>query len=189
MLMSGTIIRAAIVAGLVAIAVPGRAASIADPSGTWLTEDGRARIRLERCGPRLEQICGYVVWMKNALDAKGAPLKDQNNPDPAKQFRPLLGHQMILGLKPSPEGHFDGQIYNAENGKSYEILLWREPRDLKVKGCMLSVFCATQTWTQTLDAVPGQLVGITGDLNGPKPDQNWVQTILAKPTTAARIVK
>ena len=27
-------------------------AAPADPSGTWLVEDGRARIRLERCGPR-----------------------------------------------------------------------------------------------------------------------------------------
>jgi hypothetical protein len=27
------------------------AASPTDPSGTWLVEDGRARIRIERCGP------------------------------------------------------------------------------------------------------------------------------------------
>ncbi len=31
----------------------GRAETIpADPSGTWLTENGQARIRLERCGTR-----------------------------------------------------------------------------------------------------------------------------------------
>jgi hypothetical protein len=32
------------------IAGSGNAATVADPSGTWLTEDGRARVRVERCG-------------------------------------------------------------------------------------------------------------------------------------------
>jgi hypothetical protein len=33
------------------------AAAPPDPSGTRLVEDGRARIRLERCGPSRERIC------------------------------------------------------------------------------------------------------------------------------------
>ncbi len=27
------------------------AAPAGDPSGTWLTEDGRAKIKIEKCGP------------------------------------------------------------------------------------------------------------------------------------------
>jgi uncharacterized protein (DUF2147 family) len=177
----------AALACLMALAGPVNAAGPADPSGTWLTEDGRARVRLERCGPKQEQICGYIVWMKDPADAKGQPLRDQSNPDIAKRLRPLLGHQLIMGLKPSSEGRFDGQIYNAENGKFYEVSLWRETVDrLKLKGCMLSVFCATQTWTETSDALPGQLVGMTGELNGPKADKEWVQPIQGKPATAGK---
>lgn len=93
-----------------------------------------------------------------------------------------------MGLAPSPDGVFIGQIYNAENGKSYEISLWRETRDLKVKGCLLSVLCSTQTWSQTVDALPGQLVGMTGDFNGPKPDAEWTRPV-AKPPSSAKIVK
>src|SRR5438552_9358668 len=64
---------------------------------------------------------------------------------------------------------FQGQIYNAENGKSYAISVWREPvGGLKIQGCMMSVFCATQTWTETTSALPGQLVGMTGDSSGPR---------------------
>jgi hypothetical protein len=33
--------------------------------------------------------------------------------------------------------------------------------------------CQTQTWQQTLDVQPGQLVGLTGDVNGPKADKEW----------------
>src|SRR5258708_1039712 len=167
-LISRMILRIALAVFQIVVSGLGNAAGVADPSGTWLTEDGRARVRIERCGPKLEQICGYIVWMKDAMDANGQPARDQNNPDIAKRSRPVLGHQLILGLKRSWSGRFDGEIYNAENGKSYEISLWREATDLKVKGCMLSVFCATQTWTQTMDALPGQLVGMTGDPNGPK---------------------
>ena len=188
-LISRTIAGVACAACLMAVVEPGNAASPADPSGTWLTEDGRARVRIERCGVKLEQICGYIVWMKDSTDANGQPLRDQNNPDLAKRARPLLGHQLILGLKPGADGRFEGQIYNAENGKSYEISLRREATDLKVKGCMLSVFCATQTWTQTMNALPGQLIGMTGDLTGPKADKEWAQAAEAKSPTTAKAAK
>src|SRR3954467_2106493 len=50
-------------AGL-ALALPlhAQSAPAQDPSGTWLTEDGRARIRVEKCGPDQNHLCGYVVW-------------------------------------------------------------------------------------------------------------------------------
>jgi len=188
-LISRMVVRVAVAVCQMAVVGPGNAASPADPSGTWLTEDGRARVRIERCGAKLEQVCGYIVWMNEPADAKGQPVRDRNNPDPAKRDRPVLGHQLILGLKPASPGRFDGQIYNAENGKSYDISLWRETRDLKVKGCMLSVLCSTQTWTQTMDALPGQLVGMTGDLNGPKADKEWAQAAQPKPPTVARAGK
>lgn len=170
------------------LASPAGAASPVDPSGTWLTEDGRARIRIERCGPVLEQVCGYIVWMKDPADASGQPFRDQSNPDPAKRGRPVLGHQLILGLTPSAAARFDGRIYDAESGKSYDISLWRETADkLKVKGCMLSILCATQTWAQTVNALPGQLIGMTGDPNGPKADREWAPQ--ARLPTVARAAR
>ena len=185
-----TMLDIALVMSLVVGLAPSTAASSTDPSGTWLTEDGRGRIRVERCGVKLEQICGYIVWMKEPFDAKGQPLKDVQNPDLAKRSRLVLGHQLIMGLAPNFEGHFAGQIYNAENGKFYAISLWRETTDkLRVKGCMLSLFCATQTWGQVTDALPGQLVGMTGDPTGPRADKEWVQEVKAKPPATARAGK
>src|SRR5258708_16994182 len=135
-LISRMILRIALAVFQIVVSGLGNAAGVADPSGTWLTEDGRARVRVERCGAQLEQICGYIVWMKDPTDANGQPPRDQNNPDPAKRFRPVLGLQLILGLKPGSAGPLECPIYNAENGKSYEVSLWREATDLKVKGCM-----------------------------------------------------
>ncbi|WP_246735103.1 DUF2147 domain-containing protein [Bradyrhizobium sp. S69] len=169
---------------------PAIAAPSDEPSGTWLTEDGRARVRVERCGAKLEQVCGYIVWMKDPMDAKGRAALDVQNPDAAKRSRPVLGHQLILGLSLSPDQRFHGQIYNAENGKSYEITLWREAADgLQIRGCMMSILCATQTWTPTTDVAPGQLVGLTGDGNGPRADREWAQIIPAKPPKTTRAAR
>jgi uncharacterized protein (DUF2147 family) len=188
-LISRMILRIALAVFQIVVSGLGNAAGVADPSGTWLTEDGRARVRIERCGAKLEQVCGFIVWMKEPADANGQPLRDQNNPDIAKRSRPLLGHQLILGLKPGADGRFEGQIYNAENGKTYEISLTRGTKDLNVKGCMLAILCASQTWTQTMNALPGQLVGMTGDPTGPKADREWAQAAPAKPPTMARAAK
>jgi uncharacterized protein (DUF2147 family) len=150
------------------------AASLVDPSGTWLTEDGRARVRVEYCGPQQRQVCGYLVWAKQLSDPSGRPFTDAENPDREKRSRPTLGHQMILGLKPNADGRFEGPLYNADNGKSYDISLWRAaPSELRVKGCMLAILCGSQTWTLVTDLAPGQLSGATGSPNGPRPDQEW----------------
>lgn len=184
------ILRGAVGAVLAGFTQPAGAVEPVDPSGTWLTEDGRARIRVERCGPRLEQVCGYIVWLKNPADAKGEPYVDRYNPDPAKRTRPLLGHQLIMGLMPRAVGRFDGEIYNAENGRSYQISVSREAPDrLKIKGCMLALLCATETWTLTTDALPGQLVGMTGDPDGPRADKEWAQVSAVKRSAPAKAAK
>jgi uncharacterized protein (DUF2147 family) len=173
-----------VVAIVLGVASPAEAGPPADPSGTWLTADGRARVRLERCGAGQDRICGYIVWMKDAADARGQAYRDTYNPDPDKRARPLLGHQFIMGARPAADG-FDGEVYNAEDGKSYSVLIWREAPDrLRVKGCLLKLFCQTQTWQQTNDVLPGQLVGLTGDLNGPKPDKEWAAAPRPKPVPA-----
>jgi uncharacterized protein (DUF2147 family) len=167
---------------------PSIAVSPADPNGTWVTEDDSARIRVERCGVKLEQLCGYIVWMKQPVDANGQAIKDQRNPDPAKRSRPVLGQQMLMGLTQNSDGRFEGRVYNAETGKYYEISLWPEAADrLNIKGCMLSILCGTRTWTRTTDVLSGQLVGMTGDRNGPSADKEWARAaIQAKPPVAAK---
>jgi uncharacterized protein (DUF2147 family) len=167
----------------------GHAATLAEPSGTWLTEDGRARVRLEHCGAAPERLCGYIVWMKETVDARGQPFRDKLNPDPAKRARALLGHQMLLGLKPGADGRFTGDVYNAEDGKTYGIAIWRDGASrLAVKGCLFGLFCSTQSWAQTTDAAPGQLLGPTGDTTGPMADAEWVaaRQPAAVATTKAR---
>ncbi|WP_375463788.1 DUF2147 domain-containing protein [uncultured Methylobacterium sp.] len=173
---------------LVALSGAARAAPPADPSGTWLVEDGRARVRLEKCGAGEKSVCGYVVWLKVPLNDKGQPRIDFKNPDPRKQARASLGHQLILGLKPNADARYEGKIYNSEDGKSYDVTIWTDtPAELTVRGCLIAFLCKSQTWNRVTDVVPGQLAGATNGPGGPRTDPEYMA---AKPaatgSTAAK---
>jgi uncharacterized protein (DUF2147 family) len=132
------------------------AQSPVEPTGTWLTEDGRAKIRIEHCN-EASGLCGYVVWLKDPLNDKGQPRTDIYNPDPAKRNRPSLGMQLISSLKVDEDQHFAGDIYNADNGKTYAITLAVEKsNELRVRGCMMHILCGSQSWSRVPDLpVPG----------------------------------
>lgn len=164
------------------------AATFGDPSGTFLTEDTRARIRLEKCGPGGENLCGYVVWLKPAEEEAQGPKLDAKNPDARKRTRQVLGHQLMLGLTANEDGQYVGKIYNNEDGKKYDVTVWLEkPALLKVKGCLIAFLCSTQIWTRTNNVVSGQLAGATGSATGPRPDPEWASaaTVPASTTPAA----
>ena len=121
----------------------------ADPSGTWLTEDGAATVRIASCGAEL---CGTIVALKEPNDpATGRPKTDKHNPDPAMRNRPVIGIQIVFGMKPSgTPDKWNGQVYNAEDGKTYSgIITMQGARNLKLEGCVLGgLICKGQTWTR-----------------------------------------
>ncbi|NEU13958.1 DUF2147 domain-containing protein [Methylobacterium sp. BTF04] len=128
-----------------------QAAPTQDPSGTWLTGDGRAKVRIDRCGPAGANICGKVVWAKTGTNEDGTPRTDIKNPDPKKRSRPVLGLTLLDNLKPE-EAKFSGEIYNADEGKMYQVSLERESTsELSVSGCLLKILCGSQTWTRVPD--------------------------------------
>ena len=53
------------------VAVPLATAVAADPSavGEWVTEGGKARVRIEPCAADPGQLCGAIVWSYRPDDA------------------------------------------------------------------------------------------------------------------------
>ena len=123
--------------------------ALADPSGTWLTENGRSRIRIADCGGAL---CGTIVWLKEPHDPDtGKPKVDKNNTDASKRGRPLIGVPIVLSMKPNGSSKWSGQVYNAEDGKTYSgNIIEQGPNGLKLEGCALGgLVCKAQTWTRS----------------------------------------
>ncbi|MBV8838824.1 MAG: DUF2147 domain-containing protein [Alphaproteobacteria bacterium] len=119
-----------------------------EPVGTWLTEGGKSRIKIADCGGAL---CGTIAWLQEPNDPEtGKPKTDKNNSDAAKRGRPLVGVQIVLGMKPAGSGKWSGQVYNAEDGKTYSgNLTFTGGNSLQLQGCALGgLVCKGQTWTK-----------------------------------------
>jgi uncharacterized protein (DUF2147 family) len=125
-----------------------QSALAADPIGTWLTQNGASRIRLADCGGA---VCGTIVWLKEPNDPDtGKPKLDKNNSDASKRGRPLIGVQIVLGMKAAGADKYSGQVYNAEDGKTYSgNLTYSGGNSLQLQGCALGgLVCKGQTWTK-----------------------------------------
>ena len=122
-------------------------ARAADAFGTWLTSDKEGQVRIVNCGGAL---CGNLVWLKEPNDpATGRPKTDKHNADASKQSRPLLGVPVVLAMKPNGPGQWSGEVYNAEDGKTYSgSFTLTGPDTADLKGCVLSILCKSQTWTR-----------------------------------------
>src|SRR6267154_6221534 len=83
----------------------------ADPTGDWRVADGVANIRVAECNGNM---WGVVAWEKTPGG------RDKNNPDVSKQSRPTLGMAILIDMKKKAGvDQWEGQVYNAKDGKSY----------------------------------------------------------------------
>jgi uncharacterized protein (DUF2147 family) len=114
-------------------------ASAADPIGDWRVANGAAHIRIDDCGGRM---WGIVAWAQE----HGV---DQYNPDPTKRTRSTLGMPIILGMQPAKPNRWEGEIYNAQNGKTYAgSLTLASPDVLRIEGCVLGFLCGGESWNR-----------------------------------------
>jgi uncharacterized protein (DUF2147 family) len=144
----GTTAAAAWLSTAVFVAVnPLATARAADAIGTWYTGDKEGQVRIINCGGAL---CGNLVWLKEPNDpATGRPKTDKHNADASKQSRPLLGVPVVLAMKPSGPAQWSGEVYNAEDGKTYSgSFMVTGPDTAALKGCVLGILCKSQTWTR-----------------------------------------
>jgi uncharacterized protein (DUF2147 family) len=135
-------------AALLAIALLGAstfASFAADPTGTWRAEQGT--VRVSNCGGAL---CATIVSLKEPNDPQtGRPKTDIYNSDASKRNRPLVGVQFVTRLRPQGANKWSGgQLYNYEDGKTYDAnLVLENANTLKLQCCVLFV-CKTKTMTR-----------------------------------------
>ena len=135
----------ATLAALFAAALP-QAQAGDGAGGIWLTQAGDAKVRVSKCGGG---VCGVVVWLKDPIDpATGKPQIDDKNPNPALARRPIIGLPLFTGMRPAGPDKWSGQIYNADDGKTYASnISLSGPDALRVEGCV-GGFCGGETWTR-----------------------------------------
>ena len=97
-------------------------------------------------------MCGNLIWLAepNDPDTK-QPKTDKKNTDVSKQNRPLLGMPIVLSMKPSGGDKWQGQVYNAEDGRHYAgSFTMTGANTAELKGCVMGgLLCKWQTWTRS----------------------------------------
>ena len=117
-----------------------------DPTGTWLSQDGDVKMKVSHCGGA---ICSNIAWLKHPIGDDGKPKVDKHNPDAGKRGRPIMGTPIMLSMKPDGTDSWSGQVYNAEDGKTYSgsfTLAGGNKADLK--GCF-AIICKTKSWMRS----------------------------------------
>jgi uncharacterized protein (DUF2147 family) len=127
-------------------ASPASAQAGGQVTGVWLTQAGDARVRVSKCGGG---ICGVIVWLRVPIDpATGKPQIDDKNPNPALARRPMIGLRLFTGMRPVGPNKWSGQIYDADDGKTYaSSVSVAGPDSLRVEGCV-GALCGGETWSR-----------------------------------------
>ncbi len=107
----------------------GLSPALADPTGTWLRENGEARVRFAKCG---DAICGTVAWLKDPATAKSK-----------------VGQRVFYDMKPNGENAWSGQAFNPEDGKTYSGKMTLSGNSLTTAGCIAGGWiCRSVSWTR-----------------------------------------
>jgi uncharacterized protein (DUF2147 family) len=139
-----------VVAGSMAIAPAASAQSVIE--GIWLTPQ-QSEMTISAC---VEGFCGFIskIVITEETRAKyGDALEsvesytDYNNKDPNLRHRPIEGLQILTLRQGADPWHYEGEIYNPEDGNVYAgYLEVRGPDSMMLKGCALMVLCLEQEW-------------------------------------------
>ena len=134
--------------------VAARAQPPANLGGRWATQGFGSIVEFHPCGAGEPTMCGRIVWLWDEDDASGRRRSDQHNPDRALRSRPLLGVEIVRGLRQIGEGLWSGgELYNPDDGRTYAGIVRLRGDRLELRGCALSLFCQTQTWRRPF-AIP-----------------------------------
>jgi uncharacterized protein (DUF2147 family) len=113
----------------------GQAFADSGATGVWRLSSGKVTIRVSQCGG--QNLCATIVGLAQPLNKKGLPKLDKNNPNPMLQGRPVIGLNVVNGMKPSSANTWRGAIYNADDGRTYKATAALSGNTLTISACIL----------------------------------------------------
>ena len=129
-------IRTLVLGGALAMATPALAV---EPWGVWVREASGTTFDFYNCAGKL---CAKVIGV--------------GKPDEKKAIGTVILRNAVL----DKEGVWRGEIYNTEDGKTYQGgVKVEKPTELTLEGCLIAFLCKSETWKraddQTKASTPG----------------------------------
>ena len=134
-----------VIFAIICMMIPTFSALAQDVIGKWKLEDGTAIVEVYKVGNVYN---GKVVWLQEPTAADGTPAVDSNNPDKNLRKRPLIGLNLLHGLKKDGKKYSGGKIYDPSNGKTYNCSMQVDGNTLKVRGSLdsMGILGRTMDW-------------------------------------------
>ena len=111
---------------LALIAFSAHSAAANDLDGTWLRDDGNARVRIAPCG---DKICATNLWIGDTSTGEAA------------------GDKLVMTLARQPDGTFSGSAYDAKRDWTYSMTITAKPSALTTRGCIAAkLICRDVNW-------------------------------------------
>lgn len=104
--------------------------------GTWLRDDGNARVRVAPCGG---MVCATNVWIR----------------DPKKQGE-KVGDRLEFTIKPAGDG-WRGKAFDPQRNLTFSTTLSAAGDGMTTQGCMVAgMICRTTKWQRVQPATAAQ---------------------------------
>ncbi len=126
-----------------------------DILGVWNNQEKDAKIEIFKCG---DKYCGKVISLRepnypagSTEGMPGSPRHDNNNPDPAKRSRPIIGLQIMNNFIVVGEGTWTGgTVYDPKTGNTYRgKMRLVTPNELALRGFVgIPLFGRSTKWSR-----------------------------------------
>ena len=111
--------------------------------GVWLNDEANSKIEIYKTG---NTYSGKIIWIAQLENNPELNPKDTKNPDPGKRNQPILGMDIITGLKYLNGKWVNGEIYTPKRGVyadcEVELSITKQLKIFVSKG----MFTRTKTW-------------------------------------------
>ena len=100
----------------------------AELDGNWARGDGKARVKIARCGA---DVCATNTWIKPGTPSEKA------------------GDVLVMKISQVSEGLYSGSAFDPQRDMSYKITLEVGANNMTTKGCVLGgLLCKGVAWTR-----------------------------------------
>lgn len=101
-------------------------AAASELSGTWLRDDGNARVRIAPCG---DKTCATNLWIGDT--SKGEE----------------VGDRLVMTLARQPDGTFTGSAFDPKRDRTFSMTITAKTGALVTRGCILGrLICRDVNW-------------------------------------------
>ncbi|MGE3245704.1 MAG: DUF2147 domain-containing protein [Beijerinckiaceae bacterium] len=110
-----------------AVAMYSSPATAESPFGTWARGDGKARVKIAKCGANL---CATNVWIKNSGSEK-------------------VGDVLVMKVKRMGERLWKGSAYDPQRKLSMSMQMNVRASTMSTSGCLLGgLVCRSTSWSR-----------------------------------------